>query len=67
MLIYHTALPFTAMQRRCTLPYPAAQVRELVKVGQAAFLTQLLEVGFMHGDPHPGNLLKVRSCQETVW
>ncbi len=34
-------------------------MRELVKVGQAAFLTQLLEVGFMHGDPHPGNLLKV--------
>ena len=36
-----------------------AEIRALVKVGQAAFLTQLLEIGFIHGDPHPGNLLKV--------
>lgn len=33
---------------------PAEEVRRLVAVGQAAFLTQLLEVGFFHGDPHPG-------------
>ena len=30
-----------------------------LQIGQAAFLTQLLEIGFIHGDPHPGNLLKV--------
>ncbi len=30
------------------------EIRELVAVGQTAFLTQLLDVGFIHGDPHPG-------------
>jgi predicted unusual protein kinase regulating ubiquinone biosynthesis (AarF/ABC1/UbiB family) len=39
---------------------PPEEVRDLVGVGQEAFLVQLLEVGFFHGDPHPGNLLKVR-------
>lgn len=35
------------------------EIRSLARVGQEAFLVQLLEVGFFHGDPHPGNLLKV--------
>lgn len=30
------------------------EIRSLVGVGQEAFLVQLLEVGFIHGDPHPG-------------
>ncbi|DBB04853.1 TPA: hypothetical protein ACH3X3_010141 [Trebouxia sp. C0006] len=38
---------------------PPEEIRCLVATGQEAFLTQLLEVGFFHGDPHPGNLLKV--------
>ena len=41
---------------------PPEEIRRLVAAGQEAFLTQLLEVGFFHGDPHPGNLLKVRLC-----
>eukprot|EP00775_Hariotina_reticulata_P011760 gene11760-11906_t len=38
---------------------PAEELRGLVGVGQEAFLVQLLEIGLFHGDPHPGNLLKV--------
>jgi hypothetical protein len=30
------------------------EIRSLVGVGQEAFLVQLLEIGFIHGDPHPG-------------
>lgn len=39
---------------------PPAELSALVAVGQEAFLTQLLEIGFCHGDPHPGNLLQAR-------
>ena len=34
------------------------QVRDLLEVGQEVFLTQLLQVGFFHSDPHPGNLMR---------
>ena len=48
---------------------PSDEIRDLVGVGQEAFLVQLLEVGFFHGDPHPGNLLKVRTkgVREKGW
>jgi aarF domain-containing kinase len=32
-------------------------IRDLVPIGVEFFLTQLLESGLFHGDPHPGNLL----------
>lgn len=33
-------------------------VQDLVSVGMIAYLTQLLESGFFHADPHPGNMLR---------
>jgi predicted unusual protein kinase regulating ubiquinone biosynthesis (AarF/ABC1/UbiB family) len=34
-----------------------ALLRKLIPVGVELFLTQLLDTGHFHGDPHPGNLL----------
>jgi len=36
----------------------ADDVRELVNVGVIAYLTQLLDKGLFHADPHPGNMLR---------
>jgi hypothetical protein len=40
-----------------------ATINRLIPVGVECFLTQLLETGYFHADPHPGNLLV--SC--GVW
>lgn len=34
-------------------------IRELTPLAQETFLTQLLQLGVFHADPHPGNLLKL--------
>ena len=39
------------------------EIKALTKVGQEVFLTQLLDFGFVHGDPHPGNLLALDPVQ----
>mmetsp|Transcript_11709 Transcript_11709/g.20742 ORF Transcript_11709/g.20742 Transcript_11709/m.20742 type:complete len:849 (+) Transcript_11709:47-2593(+) len=36
----------------------AGDIRELVNVGVVAYLTQLLDKGLFHADPHPGNMLR---------
>eukprot|EP00242_Pyramimonas_sp_CCMP2087_P001597 CAMPEP_0198231242 /NCGR_PEP_ID=MMETSP1445-20131203/115098_1 /TAXON_ID=36898 /ORGANISM="Pyramimonas sp., Strain CCMP2087" /LENGTH=528 /DNA_ID=CAMNT_0043911845 /DNA_START=305 /DNA_END=1888 /DNA_ORIENTATION=- len=36
----------------------AADTGDLVKVGVICYLKQLLETGFFHADPHPGNLIR---------
>lgn len=36
---------------------PKETIRTLIPVGVELFLTQLLDIGAFHSDPHPGNLL----------
>jgi aarF domain-containing kinase len=36
---------------------PAAKIQSLIPQAQEAFLTQLLQIGLFHADPHPGNLM----------
>lgn len=38
----------------------ADDLAQLVPVGQHAFLVQLFQLGLLHADPHPGNLLKLQ-------
>jgi len=36
---------------------PTSVINRLTSVGVECFLSQLLEIGYFHADPHPGNLL----------
>lgn len=38
---------------------PADEVAGMLELGKECFLRQLLQDGFMHLDPHPGNLLRL--------
>eukprot|EP00435_Cladocopium_sp_Y103_P016659 s60_g4.t1 len=44
---------------------PKEEIKELIAIGQEVFLTQLLDIGFFHGDPHPGNLLKITEGEDA--
>ena len=35
-----------------------SEIKELIAIGQECFLVQLLQAGFFHSDPHPGNLMR---------
>ena len=35
-----------------------AEIKDLIAIGQECFLVQLLQAGFFHSDPHPGNLIR---------
>lgn len=43
---------------------PKETIQQLIPIGVELFLTQLLDLGSFHADPHPGNLL-VTTCEKS--
>merc|ERR1719201_1542771 len=43
---------------------PKDEIRDLIAIGQECFLVQLLQAGFFHSDPHPGNLMRPHDQSE---
>ena len=35
-----------------------SEINRLVNIGITCYLMQLLETGFFHADPHPGNMIR---------
>ena len=44
----------------------ADDVGELVNLGVITYLTQLLDTGLFHADPHPGNMLRTPEGQLVI-
>lgn len=45
---------------------PTEQIKEVTPDAQEAFLSQLLKIGCMHADPHPGNIMMMDQPRQTA-
>ena len=57
MIVYPQVLVTEWIEGSKLAASPASVINKLIPVGVECFLIQLLDTGFFHADPHPGNLL----------